>query len=243
MNKDTDKKGLCSDEAIEAFVAHLREFKSDIAFNPWNDYDEDIDIDESAPETRAANFIRYLKLRKNASYLFIAEGVGYQGGRFSGMAMTSERILLGHHKEVRPEEVLGRWDYRRTSNPECGLLNRTQKSMGFNEPTATIMWGSLHKEKLGTFDAILWNIFPFHPYKKGNFLSNRTPTSEELDIGIVYAKELLELMPQIKIVAIGKKSAQTLAKYGIECSCVPHPSMGGANDFRAAVSELFSKKL
>ena len=42
-------------------------------------------------------------------------------------------------------------------------------------------------------------------------------------------------------VAIGQKSAGTLQRYGVECvACVPHPSMGGANRFKAAVAQLFT---
>ena len=156
--------------------------------------------------------------------------------------MTSERILLGHHPEVRPEEVLGEgWEYRRTSNPASPLLKGTQRALGFNEPTATVMWGCLHREHLGIFDAVLWNIFPFHPYKKEGLLTNRTPDGNELNVGIVYAKQLLELLPDAQVVAIGQKAAQTLEKYRIPCDCVPHPSMGGANKFKAAVAELFRR--
>jgi len=224
---------------IQAFIRHLQEYRADLVFNPWRDYEAGLDIGPEAPAIRAANLERYLELRKGARYIFIAEGLGYQGGHFSGMAMTSERILLGHHPEVRPEEVLGDWDYRRTSNPESPLLNAMQKKMGFNEPTATVMWGTLHRENLAVFDAVLWNIFPFHPYKEGTLLTNRTPDKKELDLGIVYARELMELLPGAKIVAIGQKSAGTLARYNVAASAVPHPSMGGANRFKAAVAGLF----
>lgn len=227
---------------IEAFLKHLHIYRAPLVFNPWRDYAPGLDIGPEAPQIRAANLQRYLELRRRAHYLFIAEGLGYQGGHFSGMAMTSERILLGHHPEVRPEEVLGEgWEYRRTSNPASPLLKGTQRALGFNEPTATVMWGCLHREHLGIFDAVLWNIFPFHPYKKEGLLTNRTPDGNELNVGIVYAKQLLELLPDAQVVAIGQKAAQTLEKYRIPCDCVPHPSMGGANKFKAAVAGLFRR--
>ena len=79
--------------------------------------------------------------------------------------------------------------------------------------------------------------FSLYPHKKDDLLTNRTPTNEELDAGIEYAKMLLALVPTLKIVAIGQKSAGTLQRYGVECvACVPHPSMGGANRFKAAVA-------
>ena len=225
---------------MENFVKQLQSYKGAETFNPWLDYDALYDIGPEAPEIRADNLLRYLTLRRNAKYLFIAEGLGYQGGHFSGMAMTSERILLGFHPTVSPKVVLGEWNYRRTSNPKCQLLNKKQREEGFNEPTATVMWGQLAQQGLSPFQSILWNIFPFHPYKDGKVLTNRTPSKAELDIGIVYAKMLLELVPGMEVIAIGQKAAGTLAKYGVACNIVPHPSMGGANKFKAAINTIFN---
>jgi len=127
---------------MENFVKQLQAYRGAETFNPWSDYDATCDIGPEAPVIRANNLLRYLTLRRNAKYLFIAEGLGYQGGHFSGMAMTSERILLGFHPAVSPEVVLGKWNYQRTSNPSSQLLNKKQQEEGFNEPTATVMWGN-----------------------------------------------------------------------------------------------------
>ena len=224
---------------IEIFIDKLQAYHSELVFNPWSDYEADCDIGPQAPAVRRANLRRYLELRSGARYLFIAEALGYQGGHFSGVAITSERILLGQHTDIAPESVLGTWDYRRTSNPASALLNNSQKLRGFNEPTDTVVWNALNRHGLAAFDVILWNIFPFHPYKAGKLLSNRTPTNAELDTGVEYAKMLLELAPNMRIVAIGQKAATTLARYGIECTSAPHPSMGGANRFKAAVARIF----
>lgn len=226
---------------IQDFIDKLQAYQGELVFNPWRDFDTSCDIGAQAPVIRTENLKRYLELRKNAHYLFIAEGLGYQGGHFSGIAITSERIILGNHPDVEQKSVLGDWNYQRTSDPESPLLNRTQKLLGFNEPTDTVVWNALNKHGLAAMDVILWNIFPFHPYKDGKLLSNRTPSNAELDIGIEYAKMLLALVPGMKVVAIGQKAANTLARYGVECEAVPHPSMGGANRFKAAVAEIFSR--
>ena len=218
----------------------LQDYTAPGVFNPWRDYDPTCDIGPEAPAIRRANLQRYLELRTKAHYLFIAEGLGYQGGHFSGIAITSERILLGNHPDVDPQSVLGEWEYRRTSNPDSPLLNNSQRLKGFNEPTDTVVWNALNRHGLAAFDVILWNIFPFHPHKE-QLLTNRTPSGTELDLGIEYARLLLELVPGMKIVAIGQKAATTLQRYGVECVAVPHPSMGGANRFKAAVAELFAK--
>ena len=226
---------------IQDFIDKLQSYQGELVFNPWRDFDTSCDIGAQAPVIRTENLKRYLELRQNAHYLFIAEGLGYQGGHFSGIAITSERIILGNHPDVEQKSVLGDWNYQRTSDPESPLLNRTQKLLGFNEPTDTVVWNALNKHGLAAIDVILWNIFPFHPYKDGKLLSNRTPSNAELDIGIEYAKMLLALVPGMKVVAIGQKAANTLARYGVECEAVPHPSMGGANRFKAAVAEIFSR--
>lgn len=228
---------------INTFLDKLQSYHSEQVFNPWRDFDTSCDIGPQAPVIRSANLRRYLELRADAHYLFIAEALGYQGGHFSGIAITSERILLGHHPDVEPKSVLGEWDYRRTSDASSAMLNNTQRLKGFNEPTDTVVWNALNSHGLASFDVILWNIFPFHPYKAGNLLTNRTPSPSELDVGIEYARMLLELRPGMKIVAIGQNSATTLSRYGVECMAVPHPSMGGANRFRAAVAQLLGGEM
>ena len=224
---------------INTFLDKLQSYHSEQVFNPWSEFDTRYDIGQEAPLIRSANLRRYLELRAEAHYLFIAEALGYQGGHFSGIAITSERIILGNHPDVEQKSVLGEWNYQRTSDANSKFLNNTQKLKGFNEPTDTVVWNALNRHGLASFDVILWNIFPFHPYKGDNLLTNRTPSTPELDIGIEYARMLLELRPGMQIVAIGQKAATTLARYGVECVAVPHPSMGGANRFKAAVAHLF----
>lgn len=224
---------------IDTFIAELQAYRGELVFNPWRDYDPTCDISPEAPALRRANLRRYLELRARARYLFIAEALGYQGGHFSGIAITSERILLGEHPQIAPESVLGAWHYERTSNPESALLNATQRRKGFNEPTDTVVWSALSQQGVSPFAAVLWNIFPFHPYKEGKLLSNRTPAPAELDEGICYARMLLSLLPELRIIAIGQKAQDTLSRYGVPCEAVRHPSMGGAVVFRAQVAELF----
>ncbi len=62
---------------IKEFIAALQQVHSETSFNPWADYDPSCDIGPQAPLIRAANLKRYLELRQEARYLFIAEGLGY----------------------------------------------------------------------------------------------------------------------------------------------------------------------
>ncbi|MDO4177741.1 MAG: uracil-DNA glycosylase [Phascolarctobacterium sp.] len=223
---------------IVQFIKKLQGFHGENVFNPWSEFDTSCDIGEKAPVIRSENLQRYFELRPRPKYLFIAEALGYQGGHFSGIAITSERILLGEHPDVNPQSVLGQWNYQRTSDVNSPLLNKTQKAKGFNEPTDTVVWNAIASHGLANFDCVLWNIFPFHPHQAGNLLSNRTPNGEELDIGVEFAKDLLSMFPGMKIIAIGANAAKTLKKYGLDCEEVRHPSMGGANKFREQVNAI-----
>lgn len=224
---------------IRDFISALQRYRGDNVFNPWAETDRENDGNESAPLVRSRNLLQYLELRKQADFIFVAEALGYQGGHFTGLAMTSERILLGKHREIPQAAVLGEdWRYERTSDPYGRNLKAKQRTEGFNEPTATVMWGVLSRHGISPFKAILWNIFPFHPYHGGDYLTNRTPDKEELAQGLKYAEMLYSLVPQAKIIAVGQKAAGTLVRAGIVCGQVPHPSMGGAEKFKLQVAEL-----
>lgn len=66
-----------------------------------------------------------------ARYLLVAEAIGYMGGKFTGIALTSERILLGKHNDIKPNVILQNVLGVRTSNPNNNQLNDTQKDLGF----------------------------------------------------------------------------------------------------------------
>jgi len=70
-----------------------------------------------------------------------------------------------------------------------------------SEATGTIMWKYLGRDKPVP---ILWNSYPFHPFRRRKPESNRKPTSQEVQEGIVYVKMIYEIFkPQI-ICSIGR---------------------------------------
>jgi hypothetical protein len=225
---------------IKNFIDQLRNYSSSQVFNPWKDYDTSYDIGSDAPEIRRQHLNKYLRLRiPNVKYIFIAEALGFQGGHFSGIAMTSERILLGNNPSVKPASIIGEVG-KRTSNAKS-LYERkeTERKFGFAEPTATVVWGEILKSSLSPFEVVLWNIFPFHPYKLEGLLTNRPPESHELKDGLAYVKMLLKLCPNAKIVSIGQSSAVTLKKNGIDSVKLRHPSNGGTPEFRSGFKQNF----
>jgi len=218
------------------FVAKLSEYSGENVFNPWGESDSLHDIGAAAPVIRRMNLCVYMGLRPQVDYIFMGEALGYQGGHFSGVALTCERMLLGYH-DVKPEVIFGGYQAERTSDP-AKLTNKVWQMKGFNEPTDTVVWQGLQEFGFDTMRVFLWNIFPFHPYKDGNLLTNRTPTQEELREGFVYFKELQKFYPLARVVAIGKKCQQTLTAFGVECVTLRHPSNGGATEFRRGLAEL-----
>ncbi|MGE5674093.1 MAG: uracil-DNA glycosylase, partial [Mycobacterium leprae] len=219
---------------LDALLAELKAYRSGPGvFNPYADVDPVNDMGPEAPSIRLRQLALYLQPRiPGASYLLVGEAMGFQGGRFSGIAMTSERILLGQHATVQADWVLPSGAPQRTSRPAI-------KPNGFNEPTATIAWGALHDTGLRPTAFIIWNSFPFHPYHPDRGpLTNRTPTPEELTTGARFLRQLLALCPAVKVIAVGLKAAATLDDLGVPCTPVRHPANGGANQFREGIRAI-----
>lgn len=219
----------------ESFVASLSHYQGAAVFNPWMDVDREHDQDTQAPEIRRRQLLHYLQERIGvADTLLCAEAIGYQGGHFSGIPMTSERLLLGglQHKKLHPEMVFQNLVPQRTSREDL-------KPLGFTEPTATMVWGFLADHMVDPRRVILWNAFPWHPYHLDRgLLSNRTPTEAELAAGHRILKQLLELGKFARVVAIGEKSALQLQQLGIAAKKVRHPANGGAGKFRQQLADL-----
>lgn len=219
--------------SLTSFLSSLQTYTGTQVFNPWRDYDAACDISPDAPAIRRSQLLAYLTPRlKRAKYLLVAEAAGYQGCRFTGIAITCERMLLDAHKDITSSMVLGR-PGKRTSRPDCiYMTSRPQRLYGMNEPTDTYVWGAVIHHHIDPQDVILWNIFPFHPHKESPF-TNRTPTGEEIRAGLHYATSLLSLCrPGIAIGAIGKKAESMLTENGISCMVMRHPANGGASQFR-----------
>lgn len=223
-----------------AFVESLQAFpRLSAVFNPWRDVDPEHDIGTQSPETRAEHLVRYLSERAGRARLVLcAEALGYQGGHFSGIAMTSERILLGHlaKKGITAADVIAGGG-RRTSQ-----VTTKTPALGANEPTATIVWGALKKAGLDTRDVVLWNAFAPHPMQAPDaWLTNRKPTPQELKLGRPLLERFFEMFPGARTVAIGRVSEEILGDMGVQVAAqVRHPANGGANAFREGVSSLLS---
>lgn len=230
---------MLTDLKIQEFLNKLEKTPAGDLFNPWFQSDEQHDCTSKAPEIRRNQLRAYLRQRLGGPrYLFIAEAVGYQGCHFSGIPMTSERILLGYHESVHdisPDQVVRDFTPQRTSKP--GL-----KKKGMTEPTATIIWKALNTLDIDPYSTVFWNALAWHPYDPDEgFLSNRTPRSNELEAGLPVLKEFLHLFDGSVIIAVGRKCEKCLNMLDLPYYPVRHPANGGARKFRRQLSQIFAE--
>lgn len=187
-------------------------------FNPWRQRC-DHDTESNTVESKVERLARHLDC--NAQLILVGEAPGYQGCRYSGIAFTSERLLL--------EGAIPR-----LPAPAARLSTR---KLPFSEPSATIVWRTL--KTLGIADTtILWNTVQLHPYKGTNPWTNRTPGEDELALGVPALQLLRKFYPNARFVAVGKKAASTLDRNGIPfLSTVRHPANGGATLFAQGLKD------
>ena len=227
-----------SKESIESFVRLLKQSPPGAVFNPWWQVDKQNDIGRNAPLIRKNHLRAYLRKRLGkAKVVLIGEALGYRGGHFSGIPMTSERILLGKKENVgiKPEYVFSSLKAKRTSKPE-------RCSDGFSEPTATIVWSLLLRLGLKPEEFVLWNAFPWHSFNpRRGLLSNRMPKQSERPAGLSVLKAFLDLFPCEEIIALGNVAASQLKELNVECHRVRHPASGGARLFRQQIGKIVAQ--
>lgn len=197
---------------------------SGATLNPWCAVSDD-DASAAAPTARRHRLSRHF-LADHPRLLLVGEAPGYQGCRISGVAFTSERLLMEGRipRIVRPEQRL------------------STRRLPWSEPSATIIWGAL--EELGVAETtLLWNAFPWHPWNPAQGpLSNRTPTAEERATGLEVLQVLLETLPPgVRVAAVGKTAAASLEELGCHAPALRHPANGGATLFRQGLRNLLQQ--
>jgi len=198
---------------IERFIENL----SSVSLNNVSN----LYINDNDGNIRKHNLTMYLTTMKkiNPDILFLGEAPGYKGCGFTGIPFTSEKIL---------------YENNFFRNQEYKYIHKIDNLE--SEISATIVWNEL--ENL-PFQPLIWNIFPFHPYKSDNKNSNRTPNLDELDEGVQYLKQLLEIFKINKIISIGRKPEQQLLKNGFTYKYIRHPANGGKHKFVTGLKTEF----
>jgi len=187
-------------------------------FNQYRDNIPGLDIPQGA-SIRSKNLELYLNAMKDSPILLLGEAAGYKGARFSGVPMFSERQIV--EKEI-PE--LSHLPLKRTST----------RTRPFSEPTATIVRKALREYPV---KVIIWNLFPLHPHKPHDYLSNRPLRKQERILGLEFLLEFLKIIKPEFIIACGKIAENALREAGIDAFPVRHPANGGKRRFLEGLEE------
>ena len=214
---------MMTEELLELLLA----YEGPGVFNQYRDWDPNLDRPD-APAIRRANLRRYLEVFVDAAYVLVGEAAGYAGCRFSGIPFTGETQLVG----PTPLPWAATDGYRQ---PSVALRPLSQTSLGepWRERSAEIVWPALN----GRRDCVLWNAFPWHPYK-GKPLTNRRPRTSELRQASQVLHHFLSLFSHAEVYAVGRVSQGALQALGIEAAYIRHPSHGGNRAFTAGVASL-----
>jgi hypothetical protein len=177
--------------------------------------------DGRANRVRRDNLRRYLREMEEIGprLLLVGEAPSHRGGRLTGIPFVSETILLGGVAIGGGRRILGAGHGYRKATPGAACST---------EASATMVW-----ETIRGIDPLplLWNAFPFHPFKPGNPRSNRMPAAAELAAGRAFILMLLELFPVERVVAVGNHADASLRALVIPHELVRHPSQGGKRKF------------
>lgn len=204
---------------FEKFIDDLA--NTEVPSNVYNQYSYECEYNA----IRRNNLLIYLNGMKKLKpkIILIAEAPGYRGSRFTGVPFTSEHLLMNNIDSLN---FFGR---------KKGYEITEENERPLKEATSTIIWRTLLRYNI---DALGWNAFPFHPYKKDNKKKNRTPLKKELLMGEMFITQMIDMFNIQEVVAVGNKSADSLLKLNIEHKKIRHPAQGGKNEFVNGISML-----
>jgi len=206
-------------ERVDALVDALAEVRLPGLFNPWCDSCE-YDLTVDAPDKRQQRLRAHLLLTQ-PMLILTAEACGWAGARYSGVAMTSERLLY-QGAVPRLEHV--------------AQQRISKRALPFSEQTSTIVWKALYEHGVAA-KTLLWNTVPWHPHN-GQPHSNRTPTQQEQNLGHEFLAEFIHIFAGVPIIAVGRIAHQHLTTLGLNAVGVTHPANGGANAFREGLRQF-----
>ncbi|NBB53421.1 uracil-DNA glycosylase [Rhizobium sp. CRIBSB] len=207
--------------AIEGFIDRLSAVRLDNCFNPYADTCTTYDV-KSAPEIRRENLYSILMALTSMSVvdLWVGRDLGYRGGRRTGIALTDEHSLTLY------ADHLG-----------LPALRRATVGEALKERTAANIFRIISSVDVSV---LTWNVFPFHPFERGNDFSNRHHTKHEAIMGFSFLEEIADIVNVRNIVAIGNDAAVWAERLGRLTSKVRHPSYGGQTEFLEQMHSLYA---
>jgi len=203
--------------SIEKIVDKLASYE--VNENTFNQYK----YGQPLGELTRRNVSLYLKKMKKlkCNTVLVGEAAGYKGCRLSGIPFTSEYILI-------------KGEYNGFFGVDKGFSVTDSEKLN-REHSASIVWQTF--TDFGIYP-LMWNAYPFHPYKKNDHMSNRTPTNKELEIGREFLEELLKIFSMKCVIAVGNKAKMSLDSMGVSSSKIRHPANGGKVAFRDGLQKL-----
>lgn len=182
-------------------------------------------------DLRSNNLKIYFDLmhKLNPQFIIVGKAPGYKGCRNTGIPFTDEfHMIKGNGVTHILGENLGYKSINCDSNLE-------------KESSASIVWGQIGKD---LDQILLWNIFPFHPFK-GSKDTNRKPTKKESEAGIRYLEIILNEYKTInKIIAVGRVAEATILNSSMfqsyNTEYVRHPANGGQRKFVEGIRQIIN---
>jgi hypothetical protein len=211
---------------FSAFIQRLAE--TPLAPDAFNQYGAG---DNPYNALRRANLLQYLTdlYERRPPIALIGEAPGYRGMRLTGIPFGSRRIVT---QGVPALQLFGvERGYQDVPEPGFEGINAEQ--------SGTIVWGTL--AELGVV-ALSWGAFPYHPHKLNEPLTNRAPRTPEVETGVTFVRELLNIFKPPTVLAVGNVAHRQLTALGIPATKIRHPAQGGKNDFVAGLTAVAKEK-
>ncbi|WP_201529016.1 uracil-DNA glycosylase [Psychrobacter frigidicola] len=210
--------------SISKFLESMQDYSSPNVFNPYSQVCEHNDTIES-PKVRLELLSDLLQKaeKEEVESIWLGRDLGYRGGRRTGLAFTDD-INVSLHLE--------RWGIENPLVIPKELVK---------EQSASTVWSILKEIDKNIF---LWNIFPFHPYKPNQPLSNRKHLKHENTAGKEFLIALINILQPKSIFAIGNDAYNSVEQLDLDIELIKarHPSYGGKKDFLDAVCQNYSVK-
>jgi hypothetical protein len=191
-------------------------------FNPYRDEAPHLD-QVGAAARRRRNLSFYLEQVGEPEWILVGEAIGFRGGRFSGIAFTCERQFAAGERWLP-------WS--------TGCRPTSRNPVPWLEPSASIVWSVVGAVPRGV---LLWNALPWHPYRRGQLLSNRRPEIALVDANLSVLERVLAASPRARPIAVGRTAQRALETVGVAAPSVRHPAYGGAHQFRLQLVEIVGR--
>lgn len=205
---------------LDELLVYLLSFRSDQAFNPWNQNCPLADGPGSY-QVRKRNLKDVLTacIATENVDIWIGRDLGWRGGRRTGVPFVDELTLASYAQSI-----------------EIPRLTKATVGPPMKERTATEI--HLARSRVST-KIFFWNVFPFHPHELDNPCTNRMHSRSERNFGLEALEMIISLLPVERLVAIGNDAYSAVNHLGQRCLHVRHPSYGGQRDFQAQIDSHY----